>query len=829
MGISDVDSLLDCPPSYICSGEGSSVYEKIACALGHYCPAGTNSSTQYPCPPGTYSNSYEAIAKSDCILCPRGFACGEGCTINDFLICEPGHYCPRGTASVFNEVANAYEATMYPCPAGTYREKEEARRIQDCIPCDHGSYCLSGTAIPDLCPAGYYCPLGTKFDKEYPCRPGTYSELTGRTTQEQCKKCGLGNFCEGGGTEATKCPDGYYNNLSEEASQCYKCPAGSYCKVAAGATTGIINPTPCDEGTYSEEEATECIECEEGHFCPEKGISKEVMLSSFRCYAGMFCSGAALKKVYPRLDTHGCTAGKYCPEATTVEIDCPVGTYNPFKGRGSVEECFITPAGHYTDTPGSTSYKECHPGHFCLSGSSDPKEYPCPAGTFRSLTAGATPEDCAVCWAGFKCPIGTANPISCDEGYYCPLGTTIPEACPEGTFSNKKELYDSQACTPCPEGKYCPQRGLTVATELCDEGFYCMGGSKRPEPTDRITGNLCPKTGYCVKGTPQPEPCPKGTQMVIEGAYDVSQCVPCLAGYYCDGELKEQPTGQCEPGHYCRAGSDDKEKEKVAIGHYAPLGSRHPYQCPFGTFAKVTGSATCDGCDGGSVCTGIGLTDKDICPEGYYCPAYTWFENLLLTYDKYSCPQGTYNPVTGASSSTDCVPCTGGSYCATRACTGVTGICAEGFFCATGSPYKKPPKTAENDYGICPPGKFCPQETATPNSCPQGYYSASEMLKAQSECLPCYEGKYCATAGITEPTDDCAMGYYCVKAETVPNPNGQTSQFPLYCPQGSGVCINCPTGFYQDKNIQGVCFKCPKGEYCYAGTKHACSAGYFCP
>ena len=57
MGISSIKSLLDCPPSYICGNPGSSVFEKIACALGHYCPLGTKFGTQYPCKPGTYSLS----------------------------------------------------------------------------------------------------------------------------------------------------------------------------------------------------------------------------------------------------------------------------------------------------------------------------------------------------------------------------------------------------------------------------------------------------------------------------------------------------------------------------------------------------------------------------------------------------------------------------------------------------------------------------------------------------------------------------------------------------------------------------------------------------
>eukprot|EP00826_Nyctotherus_ovalis_P040470 TRINITY_DN3998_c0_g4_i3.p1 TRINITY_DN3998_c0_g4~~TRINITY_DN3998_c0_g4_i3.p1 ORF type:complete len:803 (+),score=116.19 TRINITY_DN3998_c0_g4_i3:2604-5012(+) len=742
MGISDSSSLLDCPPSYSCSQEGYSVYENVPCGLGHYCPAGTSQPYQYPCPAGTFSNSYEATAESDCILCPRGYACAPGASIgntNTFLECAAGHYCPRGTPAVGTGDPVVYTATHFPCPAGTYRSDGGARRIQDCLPCTHGKYCLVGTVNPVACPSGHYCPLGTKFDKQYPCKPGTYSSLGELQSQEDCTKCGWGHYCKGGEIIANPCPAGTYNDFSVEASECAKCPAGSKC-----SSTGTITPTLCSPGEYSAEGASDCTVCEDGYFCPEPGISKEHMESSFKCYAGMFCSATAPKDIYPKLSKHGCTEGKYCPEGTLKEIDCPPGTYNPFKGRESIEECIVTPAGHYTSQSGQTVYHKCDPGHFCLSGSSSATQYPCPAGTFRELDGGATPEDCATCWAGYKCGEGTVTPADCGKGYYCPLGTVIPEACPEGTYSQELNLYDSQDCAPCPAGKYCPKRGLTEATEPCDEGFYCVGGSKRPEPTDKITGDLCPKTGYCLQGAEEPTPCLKGTYVVIVGAYKQDQCVPCLAGYYCDGNLKEQPTGPCDPGFYCEAGEEERKPagKEVGKGQYAPLGSRHPYTCPFGTFAAETGKAACDGCDATSVCTGLGLQQKEVCPKGYYCPAYTWFTTRSLTYDKYSCPQGTYNDKTGTSSLSDCLPCPEGKFCGTRAKESATEECAAGFYCLKGSPYEKPPKSSETDYGVCPPGYYCPKGTPAPVQCTLGTYSGTHSANFRfcnascQQCLP---------------------------------------------------------------------------------------------
>ena len=721
MGMSDLVALPECPPSASCTTPGSSIVEKVPCALGHYCPAGSKSVTGHPCPPGTYSNNHEASAESDCILCPRGKYCKIGCTIADFVDCPKGHYCPRGS-KIVQDSAGA-DVIDFPCPAGTYRDNIGGRRIEDCAPCPAGKYCVKGTETPVDCPEGYYCPPGTKSANQYPCRAGTYVDTTKTQSPEGCKKCGLGFFCTEHSIDRSPCLPGTYNDFSMEASACLKCPAGSECTTTGSSTSpGTIIPTLCPAGKYSTP-GENCILCEIGHFCPELGASEETMKTEFRCFAGMFCNGGV--SVYPSYtDNHPCPVGHYCPEAITAPIACPIGTYNPHKGRGSLSDCYAVPAGHYQDEEGKTDYKDCAPGHYCLQGSTTAEQYKCPAGTFRNKDKGASQEDCATCWSGFKCPEGTANPIICDEGYYCPTGTTIPEACPEGTYSDKKGLTDSMACTPCPAGKYCPERGLIVATELCDPGFYCISGSKRPEPKDNIMGGLCPMTGYCIKGAEEPAPCPAGKYMVITGGRELSQCVECLAGSYCDGTSGVQPKGPCDPGHYCPKGSSTRNPNIADEGYYAEEGAINQKKCPFGTFSDAKQSQ-CDGCPGGDLCNNVGvkLSSKPTCPQGYYCPSYTSFLNGA-GYDKKPCRPGTYNPSTGTSSINDCKACTPGKYCPIYGTTD-TQIkeCAEGYFCLKNSPYEKPPKTLSTEYGICPAGKYCIKGGASPIDCPAGKYS----------------------------------------------------------------------------------------------------------
>ena len=101
------------------------------------------------------------------------------------------------------------------------------------------------------------------------------------------------------------------------------------------------------------------------------------------------------------------------------------------------------------------------------------------------------------------------------------------------------------------------------------------------------------------------------------------------------------------------------------------------------------------------------------------------------------------------------------------------------------------------------------------------------MLKSEAECLDCYEGKYCATAGLTAPTGDCTEGYFCTTGKTIATPESCVA--PKYCPAGVGSPIECPTGFYQNVNNQGRCKECPKGSFCNKGTIFNCLAGYYCP
>lgn len=72
-------------------------------------------------------------------------------------------------------------------------------------------------------------------------------------------------------------------------------------------------------------------------------------------------------------------------------------------------------------------------------------------------------------------------------------------------------------CYDCPAGYYCELAGMSI---VCPEGYYCPAG-----------------TGLDWQA------CPRGTYSNVAGLYKESQCKPCSAGKYCDGEHLTSETG----------------------------------------------------------------------------------------------------------------------------------------------------------------------------------------------------------------------------------------------------------------------------------------------
>jgi len=84
--------------------------------------------------------------------------------------CPVGHYCPTGSEAAIR------------CENGTYQDTETQK---ECKTCPAGYFCDNTMAIvvldnsTTICPMGYYCPAGTRYNQQYPCPIGTFNNRTG--------------------------------------------------------------------------------------------------------------------------------------------------------------------------------------------------------------------------------------------------------------------------------------------------------------------------------------------------------------------------------------------------------------------------------------------------------------------------------------------------------------------------------------------------------------------------------------------------------------------------------------------------------------------------
>ncbi|KAH3841624.1 hypothetical protein DPMN_115097 [Dreissena polymorpha] len=842
-----------CTPGYYCDATG--LTEPVGlCSEGFYCLGGSNSSNPPvrdasggPCPAGKYcengtstppecpSGTFQILEqKASCDPCPAGYYCLQGSATN--TPCPEGYYCPQGTQF----------AHQYPCPNGTFNTFTTRANIDACVLCPAGKYCPSeGLADPaGFCSGGWYCTLGSWTDKP---------SILGNESGSDCHcpaqsiggKCLAGTFCPNGSSIPTQCTGGYYCETDELLAVTGPCLAGYYCSSGStmsnpvNETFGDICPKghycplasqsaiPCPEGTFSDayanENETNCLPCTAGMYCA--GIGRA--LPNGNCTEGWFCPQGSTQ---PQPTSNKCLAGHECPEGSGAETPCTSGFYQPDVGMGACEIC---PAGKYCDqneaiteqqsgvgeaSHGVVTPKTCPAGFYCPAGTKTSGENPCPIGTYSNTTGISAENQCIKCDPGYYChqpnmlapagkcnagfhctlsatsPSPTGNGSECEQGTFCIQGSSIPTDCPKGMFGSAAQLTSLTDCTFCTPGKYCDSTGLQQPAGNCLAGYYCSNASEEAAPVGKAYGDICPVGHYCPEQSYAPTACAAGTYQPFTGRTNVTACLACDPGSYCNATGQAQVTGDCSAGFYCILGATNNAPTDGIMGNICPIGSKCPLGsathifCPNGTYTNHTGASECYVCPAGSFCTSRDSAEP--CPRGYYCPEGTGADII-------PCPAGTYNPVMSLTQLSECTKCDGGKYCLLPGQDNYAGQCNAGYYCTSGVNTATP--NSVNNTGVggkCPTGYYCPTGSSHPLPCAAGTYSESE---GKSACITCPASFYCTQNTTSYALYPCPAGYYCPVGTT------HDRQYP------------CPKGYYNPVNGQDSstdCLQCPGGKYC---------------
>ena len=836
------------------------------CPIGFVCENGLINK----CNARQMCSKYGEIAATELLVCPEGYFCPEGTTveltliesqlnltglINGPTLCNQentGVYCPSNSSeptkcpvgewftSTGSVDSGISDHTCIPCPDGRACTVTGIYDPDDAVNCSPGYYCRQGNSVskPDQsvnggpCRPNHYCEPGAK--DEYSCLPGTYQN---NQAQSKCNDCRSGKYCPG----KPLVDDTVYNNDTNCNGYSCSCIEGHYCE------SNSVRATPCPVGTYGRDGTTtynkveNCIACDAGHYCDVEGLVQRD-IDNKTCVEGYYCAGGAVSGTpneIPDLDDNGkwinngkCPLGHYCAAGSKEPEPCPKGTIG-------IETGAVTA---YPD-PLQLEFKKS-----CL---------PCPPGLYcpqTNITISQPGENGGPirCPEKYFCPEGSEfYSLLCSPGHYCPEATPAEVSCSYGYYQSETGHNE---CYECPIGYFCNSPTGTIFPEICPTGHYC-------DRNATINPTLCEPGTFNPISEPGNEP------------ISINFCLTCTEGHYCGSSGLSAPINPCDPGYVCVSGAvardpaaDENGNGPCPAGFYCKndpedLPTFRPIPCRIGTYNPSTHGKNledCLPCPAGMACPEPSTESPVPCSAGKYCPNSE--KTISPTGTKcpidHECPEGTADPI----------PCRLGHYTRSEEGAEFCEPCDAGFFCMKD-------ENGDIKKETCPPKFYCPAGSALPNKCPPGTYVPPDRYQLQSidECRACPMGNYCRDGVIIGA---CMSGFLCYSGADAPNPaygENLTVELSLdelgniiydtyyndnayNCSSGDVCAGPCPPGFYCFKNVFSElsdvqpcpentlrdvyggmspddCKTCPPGVHCKKGDgyKHPCEPGFYCP
>ncbi len=441
-----------------------------------------------------------------------------------------------------------------------------------------------------------------------PCPEGTFKHVPGDDIS-LCRKCGPKAKSTG---QKITC-DCFQSATEKHSKELYF----DVLTLSCVDITGIGKPP--DEHYPAQSQLTKSDEsiCEPGYFC-YKGVS-------YKCPAGRYGD----KHSETSNDCSGpCQEGHWCGEASTKATQNPCGGPNLYCPQQSAAPKYVS-KGFYLDegepNDKKTAQRLCPRGSYCPG---DGRRHLCPVGMYGSQS-GLSTDDCnGHCEAGYFCPRGSVSSRQTPCGnstVYCPQGSGLPVLVEKGYYSASSTGIINEAGP-----------NSTHDMQLkCELGYYCIDGIKYS--------------------------CPGGTFGGFPATNDLSDCKPCLAGFFC-------------PSH---PGPLSTRADQSACGEsyfYCPFGSTKPLPIEVGHYGIGGELSEENGNDPTRFRTG-----QEVCPPGFYCQSGL----------KHKCPAGTFGETEGLVE----IHC--------------SGLCPRGFFCPENSVKPLP----------CSPGSYSTGGAAECTSC----------------------------------------------------------------------------------------------------------------
>jgi hypothetical protein len=681
------------------------------------------------------------------------------------------------------------------------------------------------TAILDSpCPVGEMCVNGIKTT----CTGTTWAEL-GSTG---CNTCIPNHHCD---ETPTACVDGkYLPTLVSATDTCEDCTEGYICKEK---WYGQVKVFP---GTHAVANESSWTDCPEGKSCSDTGTTANCAANKYSSLGDYDCNDSPEWLRFTGIQSH-IFMSKFDIETIIVTGTPDVKSYNPGNGKE-----YLLYEGLDTDTSTATirplaAGEDCEDNFSSNGGSactdcdenfSDRSQ--CQDGTsptsytntqfargFRNLEYQREKDDLA--WLLSSSASGTNATVSGSAGLSCN---------PEGT-------YDGTS----------PVQGRSYIQSQCD-GARDDNGDRYFDANGDID---------IIKSKHSTQPykvcswCPNDIQCEYHNSFFTFYrgfMINCPFGEYsANGDLEchrrnSDPTKFCQIGYYRAIESFDKVDEWVhdqdkiyecvpvnkspTDASYIAEDSKYSPDCGPGEFLRYGIEGCAANAPGFFNSENEASDTATKCTDGYYCRPDRESTSDISTA-QFSCPKGSSGTSDGAYSEYEqCDLCSEGKYCPEG--TGSAGeiACEQGYYWPTGTSDKLQFTCGPGFYGasggarffsdqctMCAAGEYCQASVTAGSACAAGHYCF--VYSGDQYQTPVMPGKYISAAtGLLSGATICEVG--------------------KYCPAGSTVAIDCPTGTSTSDPGMGEimnCGACSAGTACptegSSGATVACSVGHYWP